>query len=390
MHTKKMHVHAHAQPARYLVGALPCVHAYGGRARDGQAERSRRQPMGCGASSASKDLADAPTLSFGQEDAAPRASAPPRPTKYSAPLTAAEAAQPVDLGDDIVMDGRRPPVPPSSVVSPALTLQLPPSRGRSNIVHSGGSSVTKSNNGAAALQGVSLGALHKALDGEASVSLPQLEAAVKKLLPAGQAPPPEVFAALFRAWDTDGSGLVDKGELVAGCQALCAGDEKEKLRLAFSCFDADGDGHLTQLEVAKLLRGSIASSVTALHAGFEFAGEGADLTELEDEAGAAGASLEEQPDGTIRVTLTTAVGPATITVPRAALDDCSSAQLSADAFVEQLVQTAISLHDTDGNATIEADEFLGFVRGNAFLSVWFGFLADGPEKTSSWRDAHLA
>ena len=119
------------------------------------------------------------------------------------------------------------------------------------------------------------------------------------MLPAGQAPPPEVIAALFRAWDTDGSGLIDKAELVGGCQALCAGDEGEKLRLAFSCFDADGDGHLTQPEVAKLLRGSIASSVTALHAGFEFAGEGADLAELEDEAGAAGASLEEQPDGTI-------------------------------------------------------------------------------------------
>ena len=54
------------------------------------------------------------------------------------------------------------------------------------------------------------------------------------------------------------------------------------------------------------------------------------------------------------------------------------------------VQTAFALHDTDGNTTIEADEFLGFVRGNAFLSVWFGFLADGPEKTSSWREAHLA
>ena len=277
--------------------------------------------MGCGASSASKDVADAPTPYFGvsvrvDHLSARDASAPPPPTKYNAPLTAAEAAQPVDLGNDIA-------------VSPTFTLQLPPSRGRSNIVHSGGSSVSKSSNGAAALQGVNLGALHKALDGEDSVSLPQLEAAVKKLLPAGQAPPPEVIAALFRAWDTDGSGLIDKAELVGGCQALCAGDEGEKLRLAFSCFDADGDGHLTQPEVAKLLRGSIASSVTALHAGFEFAGEGADLAELEDEAGAAGASLEEQPDGTIRVTLTTAVGPATITVPRAALDDCSSVQLSA-------------------------------------------------------------
>ena len=298
--------------------------------------------MGCGASSASKDLADAPTLNVGPEDSAPRSSEPPPPTKYNATLTAAEAEQPVDLGDDIVMggSGRGGGVSPAAV-TPAFTLELPPARGRSNIVHSGGSSVSKSSNGAVALQGVNLGALHKALDGEGSVSLPQLEAAIKKLLPAGQAPPPEVVAALFRAWDTDGSGLVDKAELVAGCQALCAGDEGEKLRLAFSCFDADGDGHLTQPEVAKLLRGSISSSVTALHAGFEFAGEGADLSELQDEAGAAGASLEEQPDGTIRVTLTTAVGPATITVPRAALDDCSSAQLSADAFVEQLVQTAL-------------------------------------------------
>ena len=48
------------------------------------------------------------------------------------------------------------------------------------------------------------------------------------------------------------------------------------------------------------------------------------------------------------------------------------------------------MHDTDGNTTIEADEFLGFIRGNAFLSVWFGFLADGPEKTSAWREAHVA
>ena len=327
-----------ARPPSYSRFVVAAARAYAPHAQAHNTAKS----MGCGASSASKDLADAPTLSFGPEDSAPRTSAPPPPTKYNAPLTAAEAAQPVDLGDDIVMDGSGGGGGGgvSTAVSPAFTLQLPPSRGRSNIVHSGGSSVSKSNNGAAALQGVNLGALHKALDGEGSVSLPQLEAAVKKLLPAGQAPPPEVFAALFRAWDTDGSGLVDKAELVAGCQALCAGDEGEKLRLAFSCFDADGDGHLTQPEVAKLLRGSIASSVTALHAGFEFAGEGADLAELEDEAGAAGASLEEQPDGTIRVTLTTAVGPATITVPRTALDDCSSAQLSADAFVEQLVQTA--------------------------------------------------
>ena len=101
----------------------------------------------------------------------------------------------------------------------------------------------------AALQSVDLGALHRALEGSGPVSLEALEAAVKQLLPAADVPPKEVLAALFRAWDTDNSGYIERGELVAGCQALCGGDETDKLRLTFSCFDADGDAHLSKEEV---------------------------------------------------------------------------------------------------------------------------------------------
>ena len=53
------------------------------------------------------------------------------------------------------------------------------------------------------------------------------------------------------------SGEVDQSELVAGCQALCSGDETAKLRLAFSCFDKDGDGHLTSAKLKVLLKGTI-------------------------------------------------------------------------------------------------------------------------------------
>ena len=44
------------------------------------------------------------------------------------------------------------------------------------------------------------------------------------------------------------------------------------------------------------------------------------------------------PPSEVRVRLSTAVGVATITVPQAALVDCSSAHLSADAFLDALVQ----------------------------------------------------
>ena len=92
------------------------------------------------------------------------------------------------------------------------------------------------------MSGVSLGALHDALKGEEQVSEAKFAEVLKSLLAGAQSPPAEAVSALYRAFDVDGSGGVDEKELIAGCQALCAGDETQKLKLAFACFDKDGDG----------------------------------------------------------------------------------------------------------------------------------------------------
>lgn len=355
--------------------------------------------MGCGASKAPPSGSIDNLTAAAPTDQQPPAVVSP-PPKYSAdvpvPLSAAAAEEPADdPGDDVTAA-----VDSGGVVH--LEFGGPSSSsGKSRIVRSqwgsgiGYSVQQQTRSSVAALQGVDLGALHKALDGAEPVTLPKLQAAVQQLLPAGEAPPAEVFSALFRAWDVDGSGAVDKGELLAGCQALCSGDQTEKLRLTFKCFDSDGDGHLSKPEVQLLLRGSIASAVRMLHAGLEFAGADASLEELQEEATSVGATLEQQADGMVKVGLTTPVGPVTIHVPMSALKDSSTAELSADAFLDALVSDAFAKHDADGNTTIEMDEFVAFVKANDFLAAWFGFLQQEPSKVeygekTSWKDAHLA
>lgn len=115
---------------------------------------------------------------------------------------------------------------------------------------------------AAALRDVELGSLHAELVAAAAggIDEPAFGAALRKLLPTTAPPPAESVSALFRAFDTDGSGKVDAAELVAGCRAMCAGDEAAKISLAFSCFDGDGDGSLTRTELTRLLRGTSAGT----------------------------------------------------------------------------------------------------------------------------------
>ena len=48
--------------------------------------------------------------------------------------------------------------------------------------------------------------------------------------------------ALFDAFDSDGNGTIDFAELGAGLSVLCGGDAEQRVRLAFSLFDLDGDG----------------------------------------------------------------------------------------------------------------------------------------------------
>lgn len=58
---------------------------------------------------------------------------------------------------------------------------------------------------------------------------------------------------LFNAFDTDGSGTVDFVELSTGLSVLCGGSQEEKVVAAFSLFDANGDGFITEREMATYL-----------------------------------------------------------------------------------------------------------------------------------------
>ncbi|TYZ60306.1 hypothetical protein PybrP1_010825 [[Pythium] brassicae (nom. inval.)] len=58
---------------------------------------------------------------------------------------------------------------------------------------------------------------------------------------------------LFHAFDTDGSGTVDFVELSTGLSVLCGGSQEEKVIAAFSLFDANGDGFISQNEMTKYL-----------------------------------------------------------------------------------------------------------------------------------------
>ena len=130
----------------------------------------------------------------------------------------------------------------------------------------------KPSDGQSMMNKVDLGKLHAALSGDELVSEAKFASTLKSLLPPADQPDAEVIKALFKAFDTDGSGEVDQKELIAGCQALCGGSEADKLRLTFACFDGDGDGKLTKEEVGALLRGTVGRAVAGLAAAIDFAG----------------------------------------------------------------------------------------------------------------------
>ena len=142
------------------------------------------------------------------------------------------------------------------------------------------------------MSNVDLGQLHTELKKqgvEKSVTEQDFSKALKALLAGADTPSDVVIKALYRAFDTDGSGQVDEAELIAGCTQLCSGDPTTKLRLAFACFDKDGDGHLDPQELSALLRGTIAPAVSALHSAVDFASfsadeSGANLDEINNES----------------------------------------------------------------------------------------------------------
>ncbi|RLN71352.1 hypothetical protein BBJ28_00016818, partial [Nothophytophthora sp. Chile5] len=58
---------------------------------------------------------------------------------------------------------------------------------------------------------------------------------------------------LFNAFDVDEDDAVDFMELSSGLSVLCGGSGEEKVAAAFSLFDADGDGYITQQEMETYL-----------------------------------------------------------------------------------------------------------------------------------------
>ncbi|KAF1316742.1 Recoverin family protein, partial [Globisporangium splendens] len=58
---------------------------------------------------------------------------------------------------------------------------------------------------------------------------------------------------LFNSFDVDGNDAVDFVELSSGLSVLCGGTQEEKVVAAFSLFDANGDGFITQEEMEKYL-----------------------------------------------------------------------------------------------------------------------------------------
>jgi Ca2+-binding EF-hand superfamily protein len=102
---------------------------------------------------------------------------------------------------------------------------------------------------------------------------------------------------LFRALDTDGSGTVDRRELVAGVAPFCAGGRAERHSAAFHRFDEDGDGWITPSEMRRCLTAlySTALALSARHRARALGASPADLAEATTRA--AFAAVDRNNDG---------------------------------------------------------------------------------------------
>jgi len=147
-------------------------------------------------------------------------------------------------------------------------------------------------------------------------------------------------------------------------------------------FSACSGWPFSQAEVAQLLKGAVTKAVKVLHSSIDFAVEEAAAAGEEVTSGGLaeqGVELDEDPEGKVTVTLSTAAGEVAMRVPREAVLGAAAAaagaaggRLSVDAFLQGIVDDAFAAHDTDGNTTLEWNEFLKYARGCQFLTAWFG------------------
>jgi Ca2+-binding EF-hand superfamily protein len=59
---------------------------------------------------------------------------------------------------------------------------------------------------------------------------------------------------IWYAFDRDNNGVVDFEEFASGMSLLASGSKSDKLALAFTMFDEDGDGYISRTEMWKYLR----------------------------------------------------------------------------------------------------------------------------------------
>ena len=98
-------------------------------------------------------------------------------------------------------------------------------------------------------------------------------AVVERIIPMEAIPAPEdrVFVKftldnVFSTFDRDGDGFVDYDEFCAGMGMLAGDSRSQKVQLAFSLMDEDGDGSITRHELWKTLR-SFLTTLAAMDPG---------------------------------------------------------------------------------------------------------------------------
>ena len=71
---------------------------------------------------------------------------------------------------------------------------------------------------------------------------------------------------IFKVFDTNGDGLIDREEFMRGLAMCCRGELEDKLRFCFGMFDLSGDGYIDRSELHRCLASTAFASFALLQA----------------------------------------------------------------------------------------------------------------------------